>query len=158
MNKGHSIAQSLFAVTEVELIYKNKTSPKERVRISHSAQAYDILLNTWDFNKIELVEQFYIILLERNNAVLGVSNISTGGISACLVDPKILFATALKAKASGIILAHNHPSGNLKPSHADEKLTQKIKAGAELLDISVLDHMIISPQGYLSFADEGLLI
>lgn len=155
-NETQSVA-NLFSVTEVELIYRNKRPRSERARITKSYDAFNILLNAWDFNKIELVEQFVLMLLDRNNTVLGISNISTGGVSSCIVDPKILFATALKAKASGIIMAHNHPSGNLHPSRADEALTNKMKEGGKLLDISVLDHMIITPQAYYSFADEGLL-
>ncbi len=107
-------------------------------------------------NKIELVEQFMIVLLNRGNSCLGISNISTGGISACLVDPKIVFVTVLKARASSVILAHNHPSGNLKPSLADIELTKKLKEGGALLDVSVLDHLIVTPFSYYSFADDGL--
>lgn len=148
---------NLFSVTEVELVYRNKKPLNERPKILQSKDAYNILLNAWDFNKIELVEQFLVMLLDRNNAVIGIANISTGGISSCIVDPKIIFATALKSKASGIIIAHNHPSGNLRPSNADENLTRKIVEGGKYLDITVMDHMIVTPHGYLSFADEGLI-
>lgn len=155
--RSNNSLPSLFAVTEIELIYRNKVSPKDRLKITHSDIAYNILLNNWDFNKIELVEQAYALLLDRSNAVLGIYNLSTGGISSCLIDPKILFAAALKAKASGVILAHNHPSGNTQPSQADKQLTEKIVQGSKFLDISFLDHMIITPQTYFSFADEGLM-
>lgn len=158
MNKNEAQnVSNLFSVTEVELIYRNKRPRSERARITKSFDAFNILLNAWDFNKIELVEQVYIVLHDRSNAVLGISNIATGGISACLVDPKIVFATALKAKASGIILAHNHPSGNTNPSNADRTLTEKFAHGCKILDLSFTDHMIITPQAYYSFADEGLL-
>ena len=145
---------SMFAVSEVELVYRNKINPSDRQQIKSSGNGYDILMAAWDLNKIDLVEQFYILLLDRANHCLGVSNISTGGVSSCLVDPKIVFATALKARASGLILAHNHPSWNLKPSKADIALTQKLKAGGEILDISIMDHLIVNPLNYYSFTDE----
>ena len=149
---------SLFTVTEVELVYRNKVKPAERRKITSAENAYDIFLMAWDMNKIELVEQFMILLLDRNNTCLGISNISTGGISACLVDPKIIFATALKAKASALILAHNHPSGSLNASAADISFTEKMKLGAQLLDMSVLDHLIVTPQSFYSFANNGLVL
>ncbi len=148
--------KSLFSVTEVELVYRNKVKPEDRPKLTDSSSTYDLLLNAWDMNKIELVEQFMIVLLNRSNSYLGISNISTGSISACLVDPKIVFATVLKARASGVILAHNHPSGNLKPSLANIELTKKLKQGGALLDVSVLDHLIVTPFSYYSFADDGL--
>ncbi len=144
-------------MTEIELVYRNRVKQSDRIQISTAENAYDVFLSAWDMNKIDLVEQFMILLVDRGNRVLGVSNISTGGISACLVDPKIVFATALKAKASGIIMAHNHPSGNLKPSNADIALTDKLKEGGRFLDIQVMDHLIVTPQSFFSFANEGLI-
>lgn len=149
---------SLFSVTQIELVYRNKVKPSDRPKVNSAESAYDVFLNAWDMNKIELVEQFMILLLDRANLCLGLSNVSTGGISSCLVDPKIIFATALKSKASGIIMAHNHPSGNLKPSNADIELTDRLKRAGNLLDISVLDHLVITPQSFYSFANEGLII
>ena len=101
-------------------------------------------------------EQVEIVLLNRANKVLGISEVSTGGFSGTVADPKVIFSIALKACASSIIL-HNHPSGNLKPSQADLNLTKKIKNGGELLDIAVLDHIILTADSYFSFADEGLI-
>lgn len=149
--------QSLFRVSEVEIIYRNKIPYQERIQITKSATAYEILRQAWDENRMELVEQFKILLLDQKNNCLGISDISTGGMSACLADPKVIFATALKARATGIILAHNHPSSNLQPSEADKVLTRKLREGGKLLDIAVLDHLIVTPQNYLSFADEGLM-
>ena len=147
--------QTLFNVTEVELVYRNKVNPADRPKVTSSSSAYDILMEAWDMNKIELVEQFSILLLDRCNSCIGISTISQGGISACIVDPKIVFATALKARASSIILAHNHPSGNLKPSEADKTITKSLVAGGHILDLKVLDHLIVTPRSYYSFADEG---
>ena len=97
------------------------------------------------------------MLLNRANKVLGIYPVSKGGVSGTLVDPKLIFSVALKCNASSIILAHNHPSGNLFPSENDKELTQKLKSAGNFLDIKVLDHLIITPEGYFSFADEGLL-
>lgn len=107
--------------------------------------------------KIGFLEEFKIILLNRANKVLGICPISLGGISGTIADPKLIFATALKASASGIILAHNHPSGNLKPSQVDIQLTKKLVEAGKFLDLGILDHLIIGSEGYLSFADEGLI-
>lgn len=148
---------SLFRVSEIELVYRNKVKPADRPKVNSSQSAYDILIDAWDMNKIELIEQFYILMLDRGNRCLGLSHISTGGVSACLVDPKIVFATALKAKASALILAHNHPSGNLKPSNADIQLTEQFCAAGKVLDIAVMEHQIVKPGSYYSFADEGLM-
>lgn len=150
-------AQNLFSITEVELVYRNKMKQQDRIKVAEASHAYDLLLSAWDMNKIELVEEFIILLLDRNKTCLGISKISSGGVTACVVDPKIVFATALKARACGLILAHNHPSGSIKPSMADETLTQKFKEAGKLLDISVLDHLIITPDSYFSFANDGLL-
>ncbi len=153
-----SYIRSLFSVTEVELVYRNKIQPEDRPKIYGSASAYDIILNAWDKNKIELVEQCMLLLLDRGDSCIGISNISTGGVSDCLVDPKIVFATALKARASGLILAHNHPSGNIRPSNADIQLTHRLREGSSLLNLSLKDHLIVTPRAYYAFADEGRLL
>lgn len=149
---------SLFTVTEIELVYRNKVKPSERRKITTPENSYDIFLQAWDMNKIDLVEQFMILLLDRSNHCLGVANLATGGVSACYVDPKIVYSTALKANASGLVLAHNHPSGNIIPSTADISLTQKFKEGGRLLDITVADHLIVTPHAFYSFAKEGLVL
>ena len=102
-------------------------------------------------------EEFYVILLNRGNKVLSVERISSGGLSGTVADGKIIYRKALLKESSALILAHNHPSGNLKPSQADLNLTKKLKEFGELVGFQVLDHLIISDNGYLSFADEGLI-
>ena len=99
-------------------------------------------------------EQFWIMLLSRSNSVIHFTNISQGELSATLVDPKLIFSTALEWKASGLILFYNHPSGNLQASESDKKLTQKIVKSAELLEITLIDHIIVEQNTYFSFADE----
>ena len=144
-------------VTEIKMVYQNRIKATERPQIRSSNDAYFLLAENWS-EQIGLIEEFYILLLDRSNRVMGRHLVSMGGVAGTVVDAKIVFACALKCRASSIILAHNHPSGNLKPSHADINLTQKLKQGGELLDIAILDHLILSPDGgYVSFADEGLL-
>lgn len=144
-------------VAEIEIVYKTKVKPSNRPKITGSKDIYPLLLSIWDMNLIELQEQFIVLLLNRNNRVLGVYKASTGGITGTVADPRLILAAALKAGAASIILSHNHPSSSVAPSRADEQLTQKIKMAASYHDISVLDHIIITTEGYYSFADEGLL-
>ncbi len=98
-----------------------------------------------------------IIYLNRANKVLGIYAASSGGISGTLVDSRLIFAAAIRLGASALMLCHNHPSGNLKPSQNDKALTHKIKSAAAILDITLHDHIILSPEGFYSFADEGIL-
>ena len=147
----------LNTVAEIELVYKSKVKPSERPRITSTKEAYQTLLQTWDVNKIEFVEQFKVVLMNRAHRVLGIYELSSGGIAGTVADPKLVFMAALKSNACCLILSHNHPSGNLKPSQADEALTRKIYEAGKLLDIQVLDHVIVTSEGYYSFADEGLL-
>ncbi|MEX2592880.1 MAG: JAB domain-containing protein [Anditalea sp.] len=146
-----------FEVAEIQLSYRSNVKPSQRPKITSSKEAYEILLENWDEDKLEFVEQFKVILLNRANRVLGIYEASTGGVSGTVADPKLIFGAAIKANASGILLSHNHPSGQLKPSDADIKLTKKLKDGGQYLEISVLDHIIVTSEGYYSFADEGLL-
>ncbi len=97
------------------------------------------------------------MLLNRAHKVQGIFEVSTGGVSGTVADPKIIFAAAIKANSSGIIVAHNHPSGNLRASQADIDLTRKLKDGGRILEIQLLDHIIVTTEGYFSFADEGLI-
>lgn len=147
----------LFMVSEIRVSYQPKFKASERPRISKSKEAYDILFNNWDKGSIEYKEQFFILLLNRTGNVIGMSEISSGGVSGTLVDPKIVFGVALKASASAMILAHNHPSGNLKPSEADINLTKTLVEAGKFLQLTVHDHIILSRYGYFSFGDEGLL-
>lgn len=146
-----------YQVAEIQIIYKSNVKPSLRPKISHSKDAYNVLLESWDDNRLELLEQFKVMFTNRAQKVLGILEVSTGGISGTVADPKLIFAAALKAAACGMILAHNHPSGNLQPSQADITLTKKLSEAGKLLEIQVLDHIILTSEGYYSFADEGLL-
>lgn len=146
-----------FMVAEIKLQYSTKMPISKCLKVTSACQAAEIFKEHWDGNLLGLQEQFKIMLLNRSNKVIGIICISTGSITATVVDPKLIFGAALKAAATGLILAHNHPSGNLQPSEADKKLTQKLKSGALLLEMEILDHLIITEESFFSFADDGIL-
>ena len=150
--------QQQITVSEVQLIYKNKVKASDRKKITCSSDAYKIFMDNWNPEIIEFVEEFKILLMNRANAVLGILEISKGGISGTVTDVRVVFQAAIKGNASGIICAHNHPSSNVKPSESDNKITQKLKEAGILLDIQLLDHLIISTEGdYYSYADNSLI-
>lgn len=140
-----------------EIMVSYSSSNNEKLKVNHSNDSFKILLNTWNKNTIELQEEFKILLLNRSNGVLGIYPLSKGGVSGTFVDAKLIFSVALKCNASNIILSHNHPSGNLNPSEADKNITQKLKKASQYLDITLLDHLIITKDAYYSFADNGLM-
>lgn len=144
-------------VSEIELVYRTAIRPSQRPQVSSSASAYEILLAGWHPDRIEFIEQFKVLLLSRSNRVLGQYELSTGGTAGTVVDLRLIFAAALKANASGIIMAHNHPSGTLASSQADRDITKKIKDAGRILEIPLLDHLIVTTEGYYSFADQGML-
>ena len=146
-------------VSEIDIVYKKKVTCKvsERPLISTSSDGYKVCLHYWNQDKIELLEEFKVLFLSRANRVLQILPVSQGGITGTVADPRLILAGAIKVAACAMILVHNHPSGNLKPSRADEELTSKIKEAAKYFDIKILDHLIITSEGYYSFADEGLL-
>ncbi|WP_316848909.1 JAB domain-containing protein [Pedobacter agri] len=146
-----------FNVSEIEISYRPAFRLSEKPKVTSSNMAYEVLDQSWDHNKMELLEEFKIVLLNRQNRVLGVLNVAQGGLSEVMVDPKVVFSAALKACASGMILSHNHPSSELRPSEADLTLTRKMVDGGKLLGIDVHDHIIISAYGYYSFRDEGMM-
>lgn len=145
----------MYIIAEIELVYS--TSTEEKVNVSGSEMAYKVFLDHWNSSTIELQEEFKVLFLNRSNKALGIYHMSKGGVSGTVVDIKLLMATALKANASGIIIAHNHPSGNLKPSETDKSLTRKIKKACRYLDILLLDHIIITRKNYYSFSDNSEL-
>ncbi len=145
-------------VNEIAIKYRGNLKVMESPKVGSSMDASEIFRSHWDMDKIALQECFKLMLLSNSNRVKGIVEVSNGGITGTLVDLRIIFAVALKSLTTGIIVAHNHPSGTLQPSENDKKLTSKIKEAGALLDIRLLDHLIISPEGtYFSFADEGML-
>ncbi|MCX2429561.1 JAB domain-containing protein [Pedobacter sp. GR22-10] len=149
--------KTTYQVSEIEISYKPKFKASERPKIDSSNKAFNVLCSNWSDDKIEFLEEFKIILLNRANHVLGIVNISQGGLAGTYVDPKIIFSIALKANSSGIILSHNHPSGQCQPSQADVELTNRMVQIGALLELPILDHIIICPDRYYSFKDEGLI-
>ena len=143
-------------IANLELKAKKTPSSFEKVKIISSNDAFKVIKQFY-FDDIDIFESFFILCLNRNNQTIAYAKISQGGVAGTVVDIKIIAKYAIDCLASGVILAHNHPSGNLKPSNEDLAITKRIKEGLKILDISVLDHLILTSQGYLSFGDEGIL-
>lgn len=144
-------------VSDVRISYHPKVRASERQIIQRSEDAYRLFKEGWDMDMIYLVEQSKLMLLNRANRVLGIMQLSSGGLCGTVVDPRFVFIAALQAGATSIMLAHNHPSSNLTPSNNDRTLTAKVKEAGTFLDIQLMDHLIISPEGYCSMADEGFM-
>ncbi|GGF24457.1 JAB domain-containing protein [Echinicola rosea] len=150
-NKNTVLSQ----VAEITLSYRPNSKMSDKPQIVSSQSAAKVLRANWDESKLEFIEEFKVILLNRANRVLGIVNASSGGTCGTVVDLKVIFAAAMKASASGIILAHNHPSGTFRPSDQDNRLTEKMVKAGKLLDLPVMDHIILTAEGYYSFADMG---
>lgn len=142
-------------VSEIKVSYSNTNNDK--IKISDSQTSYKVALAHWDLSVIEFVEEVKVILLNNANMVLGIYDLARGGTSSCVVDLKIILSVALKTHSSAIILIHNHPAGKVKPSQADKTLTTRLKKACGYLDISLLDHLIITKDQYYSFNDMGIL-
>lgn len=143
-------------IQEIKVLYK-RPKVSEMHKVLSSLDACELLRSVYEDGKMDFKEYFFVIMLTRRNQVLGISKVSEGGTSGTVVNSKEIFQIALKCNAVSIIICHNHPSGNLQPSEADKKLTQKIKDFSEMIDVKLLDHIIITSEGYYSFADEGVL-
>ena len=147
-----------YQVSEVKLTYKPKVKASERMGIYSSNDTYQLLKeNFYDADTIEYRESFKIVLLNRANKVLGVTQVSEGGLNSTPVDIRIIMQAAILANASAIILSHNHPSGNLRPSSDDKSITAQINQAAKIMQLQILDHIILTSEDYYSFADEGLI-
>lgn len=149
------ILQNWNQVAEIELVYKTKVKASERPFINSSKTAYQLALQSWNSDTIEFFEQFKILFLNQSSKVLGIYEVSSGGISGTVVDFRLILASALKANAVSLIMIHNHPSGQIRPSEADKQITRKVREAGGILDIALLDHIIITPETYYSFVDEG---
>jgi DNA repair protein RadC len=143
---------------EVKLVYQTKVKASDRPRVQSSHDAYKILKGIFDQETIEHHESVVLLLLNRSNRVLGAKQISTGGINGCIMDVRLILQYCLIANATGFIISHNHPSGNLDPSDSDKNITKKLKTASSYHDLSFTDHIIVTPENkYTSFADEGYL-
>ena len=144
----------LLQVTEIELVYRNKIKASDRVKVNNNAAAYDVFMANWNMGTIELVEESKVLLLNRNNRVLGLVHIGIGGIACVVVDVRIIMAAALKAAATSFICCHNHPSGNLAPSNHDKEFTRRLQQAGRVLDIKLIGHLIITKEGYCTIEED----
>jgi len=138
-----------------EITLKYKSSGLKKTKITSSETAYEMFKQMYDADTLEYCESSIVIYLNRANNSIGWQKISQGGITGTVVDLRMILGTALKCGATGIILSHNHPSGNLLPSGADDKLTKQIKSACEIMEFSLIDHLIITTDEYYSYADQG---
>ena len=153
--KGIGDAKAITIAAALELGRRRQLADiREKPQITSSLEAYNVIAPLL----VDLpFEEFWILMLNRANRVIGRGRVSQGGVSSTSVDPKMVFSEPVKNLSSSVILFHNHPSGNLQASQADVNLTQKLVKAGEALEIAVLDHLIVSETGYFSFADEGLM-
>jgi DNA repair protein RadC len=155
MNTKKQKAPKTIAQYTIKKITEAEGIPQ--IKITSSETAYNVIRQFWH-DDIGIYESFFVLLLNRANNTIGWAKISQGGITGTVVDTKIVVKYAIDSLASGIILAHNHPSGNLEPSQQDKEVTEKIKKAAGYIDTKVLDHLILTPDNkYFSFLDHGLL-
>jgi len=153
--KGVGEAKAISIATALEIGRRRAAQEvPEKIQITNSQETYKILA---PFLADLQTEEFWAVFLNQNNRIIGKSRLSSGGINQSVVDIRILFKNALEHFATGIIVAHNHPSGNLKPSQEDLKITKQIAEAGKILNIQLLDHLILAQNSYLSFADENLL-
>lgn len=141
-------------IEEVKLTYRNRVKAANRPRITCAKDAYDVFLANWDKDQIDLLEECKAMFLDRQLRVMSLASISKGGLNGTVVDLRLVFAMALKRRANSLILAHNHPSGNLKASQADINLTKQFRSAGKLLQIDLEDHLIITKDGYCSIMSE----
>ncbi len=139
----------------MEITVSYNTTNQEKVKITSLKEAYDFIIKNWNLNLIEFQEECKVILMNKGNFVLGIYEASKGGIDSSVVDIRIILSVALKCHATQLILVHNHPSGNLSPSSSDQKITENLKKACKLLEISLLDHLIITKNGYYSFNEDN---
>ena len=142
-------------VSEIQVSYYPRLIQSQK--ITSSSDAVEIIRKTWDKRTIEMQEEVKLILLNQSNTVLGIHNLSRGGINSSLVEVRLILSVALKCLATGLILIHNHPSGNLNPSKSDLDIVKKLNESCKLLDITLLDSIIITKESYMSFGDDGML-
>lgn len=142
---------------KISVSFDKKFKKSELYKIHSSRSAYNLFLKIFNADTFHWSEEFLILCMNNSNKVLGFYKISSGGMTGTVVDVRMIFATALNCLATSIIIAHNHPSGTLVPSDADRNLTRKIQEAGKIMDIKVLDHLIITDESYLSFADESLM-
>ncbi|WP_341836789.1 JAB domain-containing protein [Chitinophaga pollutisoli] len=145
-------------VSEISVTFTPSLPPSQCPKISSPKEAHDLFRSNWNMDTFYLQEELKVMFLDHSLHVMGIMTICTGSKTTCNCDLPKLFGAALKASCTKFILAHNHPSGCMKASTADINLTKKVTEGCRLLDLQLLDHQILGDDGYLSMADEGLLL
>jgi DNA repair protein RadC len=154
--KGIGEAKAISIIAAMELGRRRKESePQKKAKITSSRMAFEVL---YPYVSDLQHEEFWVVFVDRGNRILGVENVSKGGVDGTLADARLIFRPALQHLASGVILCHNHPSGNVNPSQDDIDLTRKLRIAGKSLEIPVLDHIIIGNADFYSFADNGMLI
>lgn len=145
------------ALPEFKIGLKKKRSVEQLYDINSPETAANVCRKCFDSGVIDWKEEFIVIALSRARKMIGFYKVSSGGVTGTVADPKVIFQFALLSNASAILLCHNHPSGNLKPSQQDGELTHKLSKAGKFLDIEVIDHLIITSEGYYSFSENGLI-
>ncbi|MDQ0066058.1 JAB domain-containing protein [Chryseobacterium lathyri] len=138
----------------MEISVSYNTTNQQRIRITSHKEAYELIIKNWNLNIIEFQEECKVILMNKGNFVLGIFDVSKGGIDSSVVDIRIILSVALKCHATQLILVHNHPSGSLTPSNSDKNITEKLSKACDLLNLTLLDHLIISKNNYYSLNKE----
>ena len=144
-------------LAELKVAYRSRTKARERRPMRSPKDVENYLRAVWTKDTLELVEEFLVICLNGSHEATGWVKVSSGGLNATVVDPRLVFAVALQKASVAIIVAHNHPSGSLSPSDRDRQVTHTLKAAGELLGIAVLDHVILTRESSFSFQENGLL-
>ena len=141
----------LYNVSEVKLTYESNNKNKRKLKVNSSMKIYELMLNNWE--QIEYRETFKVLYLDISNNALGINTVSMGGLSETVVDVRMIMQGALLANAVGLVCCHNHPSGNVQPSFEDDVITLKIRQATKTMNIELVDHLIITPYRYYSYAD-----
>ena len=144
-------------VPEIKISYHPVVKPSQLVKVTTSKETYRLLLDKWNLDTIDLFEEFKLVVLNRAGRVKGIFTVGTGGYTSVIADIRLVLLVAIKELATSIIIVHNHPSGCLVPSKADEALTQKLKMAVSYFDIKLLDHIIVTSEEYYSMADNGMI-
>src|SRR4051812_1460582 len=144
-------------LSEIRAVYKSRTKVSARKTVRQPADVVEYLRAIWNTDTLELVEEFVVLCLNGNHQVLGWVKVSSGGLNSAAVDPRIIFAIALQTASTAIVVAHNHPSGNVEPSQEDRTLTDRLKESGSLLGIRVLDHIILAKEVAYSLAEGGFV-
>lgn len=142
---------------KISVSFDKNLKKSELIKITSANDAYQIFKRVFNADTFDWCEEVIMLCVNNSNKVVGFYKVSSGGMTGTVIDVRMIFTTALQCLATGIIIAHNHPSGTLQPSEADKNITKKLKEAGQFLDIKVMDHLIITDENFYSFANEGIL-